>query len=363
MDQNTKRGNFITELRKKKKLTQAKLGNLIGVSNRAVSNWENGTRLPAPEELAKLASSLGVSMEEILSGTRAPVIDGGELDALSRLDHVYKYYNDDSRVVIGLKDINLTFRIGEKIAITGVSGSGKTTLLNMIGGLDCFEGGEIYINQEGMSRYDEIEYENYRKKYISYIFQDYGIIESYSIIDNLILIRSLMGDSEKEAKRKAIDMLKSIGLAQFRNKRAAKLSGGQKQKLSLARALIKDSPITLGDEITANLDSKSAREVLKLLFSRCKDKLVILVTHNFGEVEEYVTRRISMKDAKVISDDHYAPCPNEQYLDRAPKEPSKAKMGLLVAGKQAKKEPAWDSRLGHNRPVSRRNYPRRILCF
>ncbi len=293
-------GNFITQCREEKRMTQSKLGELLGVSNKAVSKWENGKSLPNTKLMTKLCEVLGVSLDELLNGKH---IEIDEKDTnLTEFEHVFKYYNNDSRVEIGLYDINLSFNLGEIVAICGVSGSGKTTLIKTIGGLDTIESGEIYLQKEGISRYDEIDFEEYRKSYISYIFQDYGILENYTILDNLLIIRLLMGDSYEIALLKANNMLKEIDLYKFKDKKASKLSGGQKQKLSVARAIIKDAPILLGDEITANLDSKQAKEILKLLMDHAENKLVILVTHNFAEIEEYVTRKISLEDGRIIED-------------------------------------------------------------
>ncbi len=293
-------GNFITQCREEKKMTQSKLGELLGVSNKAVSKWENGKSLPNTKLMTKLCEILDVSLNELLNGKRNE-IDEKETN-LTEFEHVFKYYNNDSRIEIGLYDINLSFNLGEIVAICGVSGSGKTTLIKTIGGLDTIESGEIYLQKEGISRYDELDFEEYRKSYISYIFQDYGILENYTILDNLLIIRLLMGDSYDIALLKANNILKEINLYKFKNKKASKLSGGQKQKLSVARAIIKDAPILLGDEITSNLDSKQAKEILKLLMDHAKNKLIILVTHNFQEIEEYVTRKISLEDGRIIED-------------------------------------------------------------
>nr|MCR5349071.1 helix-turn-helix domain-containing protein [Bacilli bacterium] len=177
-------GNLITEQRKLKNLTQRELADALGVTDKSVSKWENGRSLPDTKIMPRLCEVLGISVEELLEGKLKPLADSPELDDLQRIEHVYKYYSDDHRVNVGVSDINLTFNLGERVAITGPSGSGKTTLLKMIGGIDRFERGEIFIRKEGISRYDDEDYESYRKDFIAYIFQEYGILDHYSIIDN-----------------------------------------------------------------------------------------------------------------------------------------------------------------------------------
>lgn len=336
MDKNFEIGNFIAACREEKKLTQAKLGELLGVTNKSVSKWENGKGLPDTKIMPSLCELLGITLGELLNGKRDPVSSSPVLDDLSRLIHVSKYYRDDSRVNIGLKDVNLTLNLGEVVAVTGVSGSGKTTLLKTIGGMDSFEQGEIYLESQGISRYDENDYEAYRKKYISYIFQEYGILEKYSLIDNLILVRLMMGDSYALAKEKSESMLKKISLYPFRGKKANKLSGGQKQKLAVARALIKDTPIILGDEITASLDSKQGKEILKLLFSNSANKLVVLVTHHFEELEEYCTRKIVLVGGEVMSDEVLRPVEKKPLVLEEEKKKSSALLSFELFRKIVK---------------------------
>ena len=303
MEQKYEIGNLITELRKKKKMTQSKLAGELGVTDKSVSKWENGKSLPDTKIMPRLCEILGITVEELLNGKMNPITDSPVLDDLQRLEHVYKYYSEDNRVNVGVSDINLIFNLGERVAITGPSGSGKTTLLKTIGGIERFEQGEIFVKKEGISHYDDEDYESYRKSFVSYIFQDYGVLDRYSLLDNLVIIRLLVGDGYKDAKAKAYEMLKKMGFARFAHKKASKLSGGQKQKLSIARAILKDTPIILGDEITSSLDKKSAKEALSFLFKNSEGKLVVLVTHHFEEMEEWCTRKITMDNGSVKSDE------------------------------------------------------------
>lgn len=192
--------------------------------------------------------------------------------------------------------------MGEFVVITGESGSGKSTLLNVISGLDSYEEGEMYINGEETSHYTEVDYENYRRKYIGNIFQHFNLVNSYTVFQNVELVLLLNGYKKKEVKNKVLDIIKTVGLEKYKNTKAAKLSGGQKQRVAIARALAKDTPIIVADEPTGNLDVKSAKEIMKLLHDISKNKLVVIVTHNYEQVEEYATRKISMHDGKIIED-------------------------------------------------------------
>ena len=202
----------------------------------------------------------------------------------------------------GFTKVSLKFNVGEFVAITGESGSGKSTLLNVISGLDSYEEGEMYIFGNETSHYTEKDYEIYRKKYIGNIFQNFNLVNSYTVYQNVELILLLNGMKKKEAKDKVIDILKKVDLFRYKNKKVSKLSGGQKQRVAIARALASDTPIILADEPTGNLDKKSSESVLKLLHEVSQDKLVIVVTHNYDQIEEYVTRKITMHDGRVLED-------------------------------------------------------------
>ena len=218
------------------------------------------------------------------------------------LKNVSKFYYNKGMVTSGFTKVSLKFNVGEFVAITGESGSGKSTLLNVISGLDSYEEGEMYIFGNETSHYTEKDYEIYRKKYIGNIFQNFNLVNSYTVYQNVELILLLNGMKKKEAKDKVIDILKKVDLFRYKNKKVSKLSGGQKQRVAIARALASDTPIILADEPTGNLDKKSSESVLKLLHEVSQDKLVIVVTHNYDQIEEYVTRKITMHDGRVLED-------------------------------------------------------------
>ena len=227
-----------------------------------------------------------------------------------KLKNVSKFYYNKGVVATGFTKVNLTFEMGEFVAITGESGSGKSTLLNVISGLDTYEEGEMYINGKETSHYQDAEFEEYRKKYIGNIFQNFNLINSYTVYQNVELILLLNGYKKKECKKKALEILEKVGILEFKKQKVSRLSGGQKQRVAIARALAKDTPIIVADEPTGNLDSKAAKEILKLLYEISKDKLVIIVTHNYEQVEEYATRNIKMHDGKIMED---------KYLKEEPK--------------------------------------------
>lgn len=218
------------------------------------------------------------------------------------LKNVSKFYYSKGVIASGFTKVNLDFEMGEFVAITGESGSGKSTLLNVISGLDTYEEGEMYINGKETSHYQETDFEDYRRRYIGNIFQNFNLVNSYTVYQNIELVLLLNGAKKSEVKNKVIELIKTVNLYKFRNTKVSKLSGGQKQRVAIARALAKDTPIIIADEPTGNLDSRSAKAIMKLLSEISKDKLVIIVTHNYDQVEEYVTRKIKMHDGRVLED-------------------------------------------------------------
>ena len=182
-----------------------------------------------------------------------------------RLKNVSKFYYSKGVIATGFTKVNLEFSKGEFVAITGESGSGKSTLLNVISGLDSYEEGEMYINGSETSHYLEKDWEVYRRKYIGNIYQNFNLINSYTVYQNVDLILSLNGTPQRVRKMKIIRLLKKVGMLRYKNTKVSKLSGGQKQRVAIARALAKDVPVIIADEPTGNLDPETSKEVMDVI--------------------------------------------------------------------------------------------------
>ena len=220
--------------------------------------------------------------------------------ALLTLKNIGKIYVSEGNVAVGIRGVNLTFDRGEFVAVTGKSGSGKSTLLSVISGMDTYEEGDLLIEGKSTAHYTQPDWEEYRQKYISFIFQDYNIIESFTVLQNVELALMHITDP-RERRRRAMELIRRVGLSDRVRQKGSKLSGGQKQRTVIARALAKDSPIILADEPTGNLDSATGKEIIELLREVSKDKLVIVVTHNFEQVEYCATRHIRVYDGAIES--------------------------------------------------------------
>ena len=221
--------------------------------------------------------------------------------SLLSLNNIGKIYVSDKNVTVGIREVNLSFELGEFVCVTGKSGSGKSTLLNVISGMDSYEEGELYINGEPTSHYLQPDWEEYREKYVSFIFQDYNIIDSFTVLENVELALMHIEDRQERRKR-ALALIDRVGLSSHIKHKGSKLSGGQKQRTVIARALAKDSPIILADEPTGNLDSQTSREIIDLLRQVSEEKLVIVVTHNFDDFSHCATRHIRIHDGAIELD-------------------------------------------------------------
>lgn len=218
------------------------------------------------------------------------------------LKNVTKFYNNNGVVTLGLHNINLKLNKGEIVAITGDSGSGKSTLLNVITSVDTYEEGEILYYGNETSYFNQNDMDLFRQNHVSFIFQKYNIIESYTVLQNVMLPLLMSGKNEKEAKSEALKIIDKVGLSKRIKNKGTELSGGEKQRCVIARALASDSEILACDEPTGNLDSKTGDEIIKLIKEVAEDKLVLIVTHNYSQVEDIVNRKITLRDGEIIED-------------------------------------------------------------
>ena len=223
-------------------------------------------------------------------------------ETILRLQNISKYYYSDTSVTQALRKINLEFSMGEFVAITGESGGGKSTLLNVISGMLPFDEGEMYFRGEPTFQYDDQDWEEYRRNKIGFVFQDYSLINHYTALDNILAALVIQGKDPERAKEEAMDYLAQVGLTEQAAQRASQLSSGQKQRLSIARALAKNTDIIVADEPTGNLDSETGDQIVEILERLSHQKLVIMVTHNYDQAEPYVTRRIRLHDGEVVTD-------------------------------------------------------------
>lgn len=219
-----------------------------------------------------------------------------------QLKNIVKNYGQGDNVVHALKGVSLDFRESEFVAVLGQSGCGKTTMLNIIGGLDRYTEGDLVINGVSTEKYKDVDWDAYRNNRIGFIFQSYNLISHVSILANVEMALTLSGVGREERKRRALQALKDVGLEDKVNKRPNELSGGQMQRVSIARALVNNPDIILADEPTGALDSATSVQIMDILKEISKDKLVIMVTHNPELAQQYATRIVRLNDGVVVSD-------------------------------------------------------------
>ena len=203
------------------------------------------------------------------------------------LEKITKDYKVADTTVHALKGIDLSFRKNEFVSILGPSGCGKTTLLNLVGGLDKYTKGDLFINGRSTKEFKDRDWDVYRNHRVGFIFQSYNLIPHQTILSNVELALTIAGMDKKDRIKKAKMALDKVGLKGQYNKKPNQLSGGQCQRVAIARALVNDPEILLADEPTGALDTVTSEQIMKLIKEIANDRLVIMVTHNPEIAEEY----------------------------------------------------------------------------
>ena len=230
------------------------------------------------------------------------------------LVNLTKIYHSETEGSLALKGISVKFPEKGFVAVTGESGSGKTTLLNVLSGFVSYEEGDFFIDGQDFLSFSDEDLEKYRKNDIGFVFQDYHLIESHTVIDNLIEALLIVGVDYRTAKKKAEECLKKFDLYEQRNNKARNISSGQKQKLSIARAIIKEPRIVLCDEPTANLDPETGLAILSILGEYAKNHLVIVSTHNYEDAQSYATHFMRMYKGTLTAFEEIAKVDEEKVV-------------------------------------------------
>ncbi|MCD8286200.1 MAG: ATP-binding cassette domain-containing protein [Clostridia bacterium] len=215
--------------------------------------------------------------------------------------HLTKIYRDKGGVEThALYDVSVRFGDTGLVFILGKSGCGKSTFLNIVGGLDTPTSGEVIVNGRSSRDFTQADFDSYRNTYIGFVFQEYNVLNEFTVEDNVALALELQ--SQKQVKDKVAEILREVDLEGFAKRKPNTLSGGQKQRIAIARALVKDPQIIMADEPTGALDSNTGRQVLDTLKSLSRTRLVIVVSHDRDFAESYGDRIIELLDGCVISD-------------------------------------------------------------
>jgi putative ABC transport system ATP-binding protein len=221
-------------------------------------------------------------------------------ESLIRIDNVWKKYDmGKTDPIVVLKNITFEVNEGEFVAVTGPSGSGKSTMVNIIGALDKPSFGNTFLKEKNISHMDESSLAFLRGKTIGFIFQQFNLIPTLSALQNVMLPMEMIDTPEKEARKRAEELLNMLGLGDRMEHKPNELSGGQQQRVAIARALANDPEIIVADEPTGNLDSNTGKFVMDFLGKlNQKGKTVILITHDLNLVT-YAKRVIYIKDGKI----------------------------------------------------------------
>jgi putative ABC transport system ATP-binding protein len=223
--------------------------------------------------------------------------------AVVRLERVSRIYRHGDIEVRALQDVDLEIRRGDFAALVGPSGSGKTTLLNIIGGLDTPTSGRVWIGDTEITRLSAAKLAEVRLRQIGFVFQEYNLIPVLSALENVEYVMLLQGVPEDERQRRALALLKELGLEGMEHRRPAELSGGQQQRVAVARAIVSEPLIVLPDEPTANLDSAAGAALLDLMRSLNERKGVTFIfsTHD-PLVMQRARRIIRMRDGRIVEE-------------------------------------------------------------
>ncbi len=251
--------------------------------------------LTAPQTAARAARGNAAVQAAGVATAAAPII---------HIDDVVKVYDTGAQQVRALKGVSLTVERGDMVAIMGPSGCGKTTLLNCASGLDVVDGGRVTIAGADLAQLSDKTRTTFRARNMGFVFQTYNLLPVLSAVENVELPLIVSGVSPKEARRRALDALETVGLRQLADNRPAQLSGGQRQRVTIARSLVNEPDIVWADEPTGALDSRTADDIMTLMetLNREKGLTFVIVTHD-PAIGARCNRVVRMHDGLIVSEE------------------------------------------------------------
>ena len=222
-------------------------------------------------------------------------------EKIIKLENTWKVYQLGKVELIALKNVNLDVNPGDFVTIMGASGSGKSTLLNIIGCLDSPTKGKVFLKGEDTSLLSEDELSQLRGKTIGFVFQEFNLLPNLDALENVMMPMIFQGTPIEQRKKRAHDLLVSVGLGARIYHQPAELSGGERQRIAIARAFANDPELVIADEPTGNLDSTTGKKIMEILtdFHKREDKTIIVVTHD-PHIADYSEKIVEIKDGEII---------------------------------------------------------------
>ncbi len=307
MDQK-KIGSFIAARRKDKAMTQSQLAEKLGITDKAISKWETGKSMPDLSLFNPLCKLLHITLNELLLGEFISDKDLKEKSnqvlydvvknwlgkdqwtiktdthnpTVLKLRNIRKVYETESTSTVAVKDVSFEITKGSFVGIMGASGSGKTTLLNMIATIDSATSGQIEIDGQNIMDLSENDLATFRREHLGFVFQEYNLIDTLTIYENIALALTMKQIPKESVKQKIIDWAERLDISDILNKFPYEISGGQRQRCACVRAIITSPSLILADEPTGALDSHSARQLLEtfVMFSQKYSATILMVTHD-----------------------------------------------------------------------------------
>lgn len=320
-------GNFIATRRKANGLTQSRLAEKLGITDKAVSKWETGKSMPDMSLLTPLCDLLGMTLNELLLGefiadenlkeksnqVLYEVIaswlgkDQWEFRTVSdnpnivlKLKNIKKIYNTEYASALAVNNVSFEVSKGSFVGIMGVSGSGKSTLLNMIATIDRATSGTIEIGGQNISEVSEKDLAAFRREHLGFIFQEYNLLDTLTIYENIALALTIKQTAKENVKHKIFDLAERLEITEVLNKFPYEVSGGQRQRCACSRAIAVNPSIILADEPTGALDSHSAKQLLETLVMFRRDYLatILMATHDALSAS-YCDKILFMQDGEI----------------------------------------------------------------